>query len=155
VCAEASTVFRAIAADIVFNCCCTEIPSCNSSHHARTKVRKAFDLKCSRIFMLKWKPYLRVVFRRSILVWVLLFYTRSLLLVDSFDLHPSSQYTSVRVIPSGLLFSKMCLFQVSILSNCSPKCLTSSSWGSCTLFYGRRGTFLFMWWMRLGLIWIR
>jgi hypothetical protein len=29
---------------------------------------------------------------------------------------------------------KMCLCQVSLLSRCSPRCLTSCSWGSYTLF---------------------
>jgi hypothetical protein len=35
------------------------------------------------------------------------------------------------VIPS--CFVKMCLCQVSLLSRCSPRYLTSSSWGSCIL----------------------
>jgi hypothetical protein len=59
---------------------------------------------------------------------------RSLLLVESFVLRPSNQYVSVRVIPSCFRFAKMCLCQVSLLSRCSPRYLTSSSWGSCTLF---------------------
>jgi hypothetical protein len=61
---------------------------------------------------------------------------RSLLLVDSFDLHPSNQYTRilVRVIPSCFRFVKICLCRLSLLSGCSPRYLISSSWGSCTLF---------------------
>jgi hypothetical protein len=59
---------------------------------------------------------------------------RSLLLVESFDLRPSNQYILVRVIPSCFHFAKMCLCQVSLLSRCSPRYLTSSSWESCTLF---------------------
>jgi hypothetical protein len=39
----------------------------------------------------------------------------------------------VRVIPSCFRFAEMCLCQVSLLSRCSPRYLTSS-WGSCTLF---------------------
>jgi hypothetical protein len=31
-------------------------------------------------------------------------------------------------------FAKICLCQVSLLSRCSPRYLTSSSWGSCKLF---------------------
>jgi hypothetical protein len=62
------------------------------------------------------------------------------LLVESFDLHPSNQYILVRVIPNRFRFAKMCLCQVSLLSSCRPRYLTSSSWGSCTLFIwtGRR-----------------
>jgi hypothetical protein len=58
---------------------------------------------------------------------------RSLLLVESFDLCPSNQYILVRMIPSCFRFAKMCLCQVSLLSRCSPRYLTSSC-GSCTLF---------------------
>jgi hypothetical protein len=59
---------------------------------------------------------------------------RSLLLAESFDLHLSNQYILVRVIPSCFRLAKMCLCQVSLLSRCGPRYLTSSSWGSCTLF---------------------
>jgi hypothetical protein len=59
---------------------------------------------------------------------------RSLLLVESFDFRPSNQYILVRVSPSCFRFAKMCLCQVSFLSRCSQRYLTSSSWGSCTLF---------------------
>jgi hypothetical protein len=59
---------------------------------------------------------------------------RSLLLVESFGMHPSIQYILVKVIPS-FRFVKMCLCQVSqVKSRCNPRCLTSSSWESCTLF---------------------
>jgi hypothetical protein len=58
---------------------------------------------------------------------------RSLLLVESV-VRPSNQYIFVRVIPDCFRFAKMCLCQVSLLSRCSPRYLTSSSWGSCTLF---------------------
>jgi hypothetical protein len=58
---------------------------------------------------------------------------RSLLLVESFDLRSSNQKILVRVIPSYFRFAKMCLCQVSLLSRCSPRYLTSS-WGSCILF---------------------
>jgi hypothetical protein len=76
-----------------------------------------------------WKPYPRVVFRKPRLVWVL--YMRSLLLVESFDLGPSNQYILVRGIPSCFRFAKMCLCQVSLLSEFISRYLTSS--GSCTL----------------------
>jgi hypothetical protein len=58
----------------------------------------------------------------------------SLLLAESFDLRPSNQYILIRAGPSCFRFVKMCLCQVSLLSKCSPRYLTSSSWGSCTLF---------------------
>jgi hypothetical protein len=65
-------------------------------------------------------------------------YKKSLLLVE-FDLCPSNQYILVRVITSCFHFVKMCLCQASLLSRCSLKYLTSSSWGSCTLFIWTRG----------------
>jgi hypothetical protein len=61
-------------------------------------------------------------------------YMRSLLFVESFDFRPSDQYSLVWVIPSCFPFAKMCLCQVSLLLRCSSRYLTSSSWGSCTLF---------------------
>jgi hypothetical protein len=53
---------------------------------------------------------------------------RSLLLVESFDLRPSNQYILVSVIPSYFRFAKIYeyLCQVSLLSRCSPRYLTSS-----------------------------
>jgi hypothetical protein len=59
---------------------------------------------------------------------------RILLLVESFNFRPSNQYILVRMIPSCFRFAKMCLCQVSLLTRCSPRYLTSSSWRSCTLF---------------------
>jgi hypothetical protein len=43
------------------------------------------------------------------------------------------QYILVRAIPSCFRLKKMCLCQVSLLSRCSPRYLTSSVWGSWTL----------------------
>jgi hypothetical protein len=46
-CAEASTVLKAVAADFFFNCWCLEIPSDNRIRHsAHTKVR---PLWCARL----------------------------------------------------------------------------------------------------------
>jgi hypothetical protein len=64
---------------------------------------------------------------------------RSLLLVESSDLRPSNQYILMRMVPSCLRFAKMCLCQVSLLSRYTPRCLTASSWGSCTLFIWSEG----------------
>jgi hypothetical protein len=58
---------------------------------------------------------------------------KGLLLVESFDFCPSNQYILVRVNPSCFRFAKMCLCQVSLLSRCNPRCLTSSCSGNCTL----------------------
>jgi hypothetical protein len=44
-------------------------------------------------------------------------YKRSSLLVESFDLRPSNHYILVRVIPGYFRFAKMCLCQVSLLSD--------------------------------------
>jgi hypothetical protein len=63
---------------------------------------------------------------------------RSLLFVETFDLRPSNQYILVRVIPSCFRLAKICLCQVSLMSCCSPRYLTSS-WGSCTLFIWAEG----------------
>jgi hypothetical protein len=60
-------------------------------------------------------------------------FLRRLLPVESFGLSLSSQYILVRVIPSCFRFAKMCLCQVSLLSRCSLRYLTSS-WVSYTLF---------------------
>jgi hypothetical protein len=57
-----------------------------------------------------------------------------LLLVESFDFRWRNQYILVRMIPSCFRFAKMCLCQISLLSRCSPRYLTSSSWGNDTLF---------------------
>jgi hypothetical protein len=59
---------------------------------------------------------------------------RSLLLVESFDLCPSNQYILVRVIPSCF---RLC--QVSLLSRCSPRYLTSSSWWDLYVIYMYQG----------------
>jgi hypothetical protein len=74
------------------------------------------------------------VFRKSRFFLGVVLYMRRLLRIESFDLHSSNQYILVRVIPSCFHFVKMCLCQVSLLSRCSPRYLTSSSRGSCTLF---------------------
>jgi hypothetical protein len=58
---------------------------------------------------------------------------RSLLCVESFDLRPSNQDSLVRVIPSCFRLENICVCQVSLLSRCSPRYLTSSVWGSRTL----------------------
>jgi hypothetical protein len=55
-CAEASTVLRAIAADFFFNCWYLEIPSDNRIRHIPWCFHchvKAFDWKRSRISMLE------------------------------------------------------------------------------------------------------
>jgi hypothetical protein len=55
-CAEASSVLRAVAADLFFNCRYLEIPSDSRIRHlhgASTIMRKAFDWKRSRISTLE------------------------------------------------------------------------------------------------------
>jgi hypothetical protein len=64
----------------------------------------------------------------------IILYIRTLLLEESFGLHPNKRYTLVRAISSYFRFAKMCLCQLRVLARCSPKYLTSSFWGSCTLF---------------------
>jgi hypothetical protein len=72
VCAEASTVLRAVAADFFFNCECLENPSDNRIRHV-PKVRPLSFAKLSigsviGFLCWKWKPYPRVVFRKFRLV---------------------------------------------------------------------------------------
>jgi hypothetical protein len=101
---------------------------------ASTIMPKALKWKCVRIYVLEVEavpqsciPYIRTGFS-------IVLYVRSFLLVESFHLCPSNQNILVRVIPSCFCFAKMCLCQVSLLSRCSTKYLTSSPWGSCTTF---------------------
>jgi hypothetical protein len=63
----------------------------------------------------------------------------SLLLVESFDLRASNQQILVRAIPSCFRLMKMCLSQIGLLSRCSPRYLTSSSWGVVHCLYGPGG----------------
>jgi hypothetical protein len=63
---------------------------------------------------------------------------RSLLFVEGFEWRPSSQYILVRVIPRCFRFAKMCSCQVSLLSRCSPRDLTSS-WRVAHSLYGPGG----------------
>jgi hypothetical protein len=54
-CAEPSTVLRAVAVDFFFNCWYLESPSDNRIQHESRRIimRKAFDCKRSRISMLE------------------------------------------------------------------------------------------------------
>jgi hypothetical protein len=51
-----------------------------------------------------------------------------------------NQYILLRLIPSCFRFAKMCLSQVSLLSGCSPRYLTSSS-QLCTVYMDRGACF--------------
>jgi hypothetical protein len=102
VCIETSTVLRAVAADWSL-----EIPSDNSILHVPSCVH------ChAQSFRLEVEPHPRVVFQVQIGLSIVL-YMRSLFLVESCDLRPSSQYILVRVIPSCFHFAKMCLCSLS------------------------------------------
>jgi hypothetical protein len=121
-CVEVSTIWRSLGLTVF-----------GIYQDASTIMRKAFDWNVLEFLCWKWKQYPRVVFRKSRLVWVWFYIWGVCCLWKSFDLRPSNQYSLVRVIPSCFHFAKMCLCQVSLLSRCSPRYLTSS-WGSCTLF---------------------
>jgi hypothetical protein len=75
-------------------------------------MRKAFDWKRSRISLLEVEAIPQSLFQVQIDLSIVL-YTRSLFLVKSYDLRPSSQYILVRVSPSFFHFAKMCLCQKS------------------------------------------
>jgi hypothetical protein len=68
---------------------------------------------------------------------------RSFLLVESFDLSPSNQCILVRAIPSSFRLAKMCLCQVSFLSMCSPRYLTSSLGELHVVYMDREGVSFF------------
>jgi hypothetical protein len=73
-CAEASTILRAVRADFFFNCWYTEIPSHNRIRHEPRCVHyHAQNFRLDSILCWKWKPYPRVVFRKSRLVSVLFY----------------------------------------------------------------------------------
>jgi hypothetical protein len=61
-------------------------------------------------------------------------YIGILLLVESLDFRPSSECILVTVIPSCFRFVNMCLQQVSLLSRCNQRYLTSSCRRRCMLF---------------------
>jgi hypothetical protein len=56
-------------------------------------------------------------------------WARSLLLIETLDLQPSSQYILESVMPRYFCLAEMYLCQVRHLSWCSPRYLTSSAWG--------------------------
>jgi hypothetical protein len=121
-CAEASTVLRAVAADFFFNCWYFEIPSVNRIRHIPgcvTIMRMAFDWKRSGISMLEVEAVPQSCIPYQIGLSIVL-YMRNFLLVESFDLRPSNQYSLVGVIPSCFRFAKMCLCKVSLLSRPKP-----------------------------------
>jgi hypothetical protein len=104
-------------------------------------MQKALDWKHSRISMLE----VEAVSQSCILLspdwfeYCFILYMKSLLLVERFDLHRGNQNILVRVIPSCFHFAKMCLCQVSLMSRCNPRYLTSSSRVSFTLFIWTEG----------------
>jgi hypothetical protein len=97
-------------------------------------MRKAFDWKRSRIFMLEVEAIPQSFIPQVQIGLSIILYMRSLLLVESFELRLSNQYILVRMITSCLHFAKMCFCQVSVLSRCSLRYLISSwrSFSKCT-----------------------
>jgi hypothetical protein len=78
-------------------------------------MRKAFDWERSEV-LIGLSIVLCIVRSRTKATGLV--YMRSVLFVESFDLHPSNQYILVRVIPSCFRFARIrvCLCQVSLLS---------------------------------------
>jgi hypothetical protein len=140
VCAEVNTVLRAVAADFFFNCWYLEIPSDNHISHVPMCVHchaQGFPLETFWNFYVGNRIHTPGLYSVSSDWFEYCFIRGSLLLDESFDLHPSNQYMLVRVAASCFRFAEMCLCRVSLLSRCSPRYLTSSSWGSCTLYMWR------------------
>jgi hypothetical protein len=84
---------------------------------ASTIMRKAFDWKRSRISMLEVEAVSQSCISQVQIGLSIILYMRSLLPIESFDLHPSIKFILVRVIPSCFRFAKMCLCQVSLQSS--------------------------------------
>jgi hypothetical protein len=101
-------------------------------------MRKAFDWKRSRIYMVEVEVVPQSCIPLSPDWFEYCFIYKKFVASREFDFRPSNQHILVRVIPSCFRFAKMCLCQVSLLSRCSPRYLTSF-WGSCTLFIWTRG----------------
>jgi hypothetical protein len=94
-----------------------------------------------------WHDGLRASYEVSICINGITALMANILIFQNKSNHVSlgNQCILVRVILSCFRFAKMCLCQVSLLSRYSPRYLTSSFWGSCTLFiYSGGGTFLFV-----------
>jgi hypothetical protein len=110
-CAEASTVLRAVVEDFFFNCLCMNIPSDNCIQHIQRCVHyhvQSFQLKAFKDFYVG-SPY-----------WCqYCFIYEKFNACGEFDLCPSNQHILVRVIPSYFHFAKMCFCQVSLLSRCA------------------------------------
>jgi hypothetical protein len=146
VCAEASTVLINAAADFFFNCWYLEIPSDNRIRDVTRCVhchKQSFDWKRPRISMLEVEALPQSCIPQVQIGLSNVLYMRSLLLVESSDLPPSNQYILVMMIPSCFRFAKMRFFQVSLLSRCSLRYLTSSL-RELHCLYGPGGTFLFV-----------
>jgi hypothetical protein len=101
---------------------------------------KAFDWKRSRISVLEVEAVPQSCIPEVQIGLSIVLCMRSLLLIESFDFRPSNQYILMRVVPSWIRFAKMkmCLCQISLLSRCSPRYLTSS-WAELHVIYMDRG----------------
>jgi hypothetical protein len=124
-CAEASTVLRAIAADFFFNCRYLEILAIT-----------VFDTYQGVCIIMRKDFYVGSGSRTPELYSVSPDWFEYCFIYEKFvacrvGLRPSIQYILVRVIPSCFSFAKMCLCQVSLLSRCSPRYLTSMYNNSC------------------------
>jgi hypothetical protein len=101
---------------------------------ASTDMCKTLYRKSSKIFMSEMEAVTQSFVPQVQIVLSIALYMRGLLFAMSFDLRPSNQCILVRAI-SSLHFAKMhYLRKVSLLSRCSPRYLTFTSWGSCRFF---------------------
>jgi hypothetical protein len=107
-------------------------------------MRKAFDLKYSRISLLEVEAIPQSCIPSP--DWFKYCFIYEKFVVESCDLCPSSQYILVRVIPSCFHFAKICLCQVS--HKVQPEILEIFFLGELHVVYMDWGgvvTFLFMW----------
>jgi hypothetical protein len=130
-CAATSTVLRAVAVKFFFNCWYLEVLLNNHIRHVPRRVHYH-----AQGLQLKMIQNLYVGSRSRV--------------PELYPISPDwSEYgfrdekfvacCEVWLLPSCFCFAKMCLCQVSLLSRCSRRYLTSSLWGSCTLFMWMEG----------------
>jgi hypothetical protein len=111
-CAEAITILRAVAADFFFNCWCLEIPSEPYSAHTNVRPLSCATLSIGNVLEFlcwKWKPYPKVVFRKSRLVSVMFYISDVCCLCRVLTCVRVSREIRVRVPIGPRIFNSPCL----------------------------------------------
>jgi hypothetical protein len=108
-CSETSTVLRAVVADFFFNCWYFEIPSDKHIWHIPRCIHyhaQGLRLETFQNFYVGSGSRTPELYSEVQIGLSIVLYMRSMLLVESFDLHWGNQYILVRLIPSCFHFTK-------------------------------------------------